>query len=68
LRHAKERKAMFESLREARSETMQRQERDRPRLVEQRLQAVAKNAEITRTHQQEQTQERGRSMRSEFGR
>ena len=68
LRHGKERKAMFESLREARNETLQRQERDRPRLIEQRLQAVAKNAEIARTHQQEQTQEHGRSMRSQFGR
>lgn len=68
LRHAHERKAILDTHREARDETAQRQERDRPRLIEERLQAVARNAEIARSHQQEQTQERGRSLRSEFGR
>ena len=68
LRHVQERKAILDTHRAAREETLQRQERDRPRLIEERLQAVARNAEIARSHQQEQTRERGLSLRSEFGR
>jgi hypothetical protein len=68
IRQAKERLAMMHTHREARNETQQNHERDRPRLVEERRRAVERNAEIARTHQQEQKQERGQSIRSEFGR
>jgi hypothetical protein len=58
-RHVRERLAMMQTHRQARLETQQQHERDRPRLVAERLQAVERNAEIERGHKQERTKERG---------
>jgi hypothetical protein len=68
IRQAKERLGMMHTHREARNETQQNHERDRPRLVNERQRAVERNAEIERSHKQEQKREKGQSMRSEFGR
>jgi hypothetical protein len=50
-RHVRERLAMMQTHRQARLETQQQHERDRPRLVAERLQAVERNAQIERGHQ-----------------
>jgi hypothetical protein len=68
IRQAKERLAMIHTHREARDQTQQQHDRDRPRLVAERQNAIARNAEIERGHKQEQTREKGQSLRSDFGR
>jgi hypothetical protein len=64
----RERKAMFIEHRQARLDMQQQHDRDRPRLVAERQNAVARNAEIERGHKQERTEEKRFSLRSEFGR
>jgi hypothetical protein len=59
LKHARERLDMMKTHRQHRDETQQQHDRDRPRLVGERQNAVARNAEIERGHKQEQKRERG---------
>jgi hypothetical protein len=59
LDHARDLRDMRKEHRQHRDETQQQHDRDRPRLVAERQNAVARNAEIERGHKQEQTRERG---------
>jgi len=61
-RHVRERLAMMQTHRQARLETQQQHERERPRLVAERLQSVERNAEIERGHKHDRTKERGSQL------